>query len=284
MEYVIIGFKIILYVVIVLLILIILYLLAIMPKLLNRKDMTYWTGKYFAHRGLHNNVDVPENSYLAFSLAVENNYGIELDLHLTRDNVPVVFHDKSLLRMCGVDLRIEDLTLEALSKHTLLDTKETIPTFEEILNLVNCKVPLIVEFKIKRTDTSLCYYTQKLLDNYQGPYCIESFNPLPLIWYKKNYPKVVRGQLSSHFLKESNSNPFIWNFLLQNLLFNFITKPDFIAFNHASPKLLAISLCRLLYKTPILAWTISSIDDLEDANKYFQSYIFEGFIPNEKID
>lgn len=255
-----------------------------MPRVFNKKNLEAWTYKYFAHRGLHNNIEVPENSSLAFSLAVKSNYGIELDIHLTKDNIPVVFHDQSLLRMCGVDLEIEDLTLKELRNYTLLNTNENIPTLKEVLELVNGKTPLIIELKIKSTNISLCLYVQALLKDYKGLYCIESFNPLALLWYRKHYPNVIRGQLSTAFLKEGNDNPVIWNFLLQNLLFNFITKPDFIAFNHKTPKLLGLKLCRTLYKTPLVAWTIKSSSELEKVYNFFDAYIFEGFIPKKQAD
>ncbi len=250
-----------------------------MPKVFNKKDLDHWTCKYFAHRGLHNNTDVPENSFLAFSLAIEEKYGIELDVHLTKDNIPVVFHDYSLLRMCGADLKIERLTLKELNNYTLLNTNKHIPTLEEVLELVNGKVPLIIELKIKRTDMSLCFHAQELLNNYKGLYYIQSFNPLALLWYKRRYPNIIRGQLSSAFLKEDNGNSVVWNFLLQNLLFNFTTKPDYIAFNHKTPKLLSLRLCRDLYKTPLVAWTIESNSELEKSRKFFDIFIFEGFKP-----
>ena len=110
---------------------------------------------------------------------------------------------------------------------------------------------------------SLCFHAQKLLNNYKGLYYIQSFNPLALLWYKRHHPNIIRGQLSSAFLKENNGKSVVWNFLLQNLLFNFIAKPDFISFNHKTPKLLSLSLCRGLYKTPLIAWTIESNSELE---------------------
>lgn len=260
------------------------YILAVMPKVFNSKNLETNICKYFAHRGLHNNIDVPENSYLAFYLAVKNNYGIELDIHLTKDNIPVVFHDYSLLRMCGSNLKIENLTLKELSNYTLLNTNEHIPTLEEVLDLVNGKTPLIIELKLRSTNLSLCSYTQELLNDYKGLYCIESFNPLALLWYKKHYPNIIRGQLSTTFLKEDNDSSVICNFLLQNLLFNFITKPDFIAFNHKTPKLLVLRLCRSLYKVPLLAWTIESSNELEKAYEFFDAYIFEGFMPKKQAN
>ena len=271
------------YIIIVSLILIFIYIIAIMPKIINRKDLKDFSGKYFAHRGLHNNKDIPENSYSAFDLAVKHNYGIELDIHLTKDNVPVVFHDFTLERMCGVNFHIKDLTFDDLSKYTLKDSNEPIPTLENVLSLVDGKVPLIIEYKTGKMDTNICEHVQEMLDYYCGPYCIESFNPLVLFWYKSNRPSIIRGQLSAKYLynkENDNNHGFILNFLLQNLSFNFFTRPDFIAFDHETPNLLGFQISRRLYKTPSFAWTIRSNNKLKKAYNNFDAYIFEGFLPN----
>lgn len=259
-----------------LLIALFLYLFAIGPKLVNQTDLTQWKGSLFAHRGLHHlEKNTPENSLAAFSAAVENGYGIELDVHVTKDNVPVVFHDFDLLRMCGIDKSISDLTLAELQQYTLDQTMEKIPTLEAVLELVDGKVPLIIEFKSDGIDMSLCSYTQPFLDKYQGAYCIESFNPFVLQWYKKNRPSIIRGQLSKEF-KDGNK---LRNFILENLLLNCIAQPDFIAFYHQHSDMLSFRICRNFFKVPAIAWTVRTLDELEKAKKDFDSFIFEDFTP-----
>ena len=85
-------------------------------------------GCKFAHRGLHSkDKSVPENSLFAFRLAVEAGYGIELDIRFTKDRQIVVFHDDTLLRMCGIDRPVDNFTYEELTELRLLDTEERIP-------------------------------------------------------------------------------------------------------------------------------------------------------------
>ena len=165
-----------------------------MPKMFSPKDIASYKGRYYAHRGLHKNTNIiPENSLPAFRLAIENQYGIELDVRLTKDNIPVVFHDTTLLRVCGVDKKVRDLTFDELSNIYLYDSKEQIPLLTEVLDLVNGQVPLIIELKTNENDTTVCSIVAPILDNYMGVYCVESFNPLILMWYKKNRPIVIRG-------------------------------------------------------------------------------------------
>ena len=82
----------------------------------------------------------------------------------------------------------------------------------------------------------------KMLRAYKGMYCMESFNPLGVWWYRKNHPELVRGQLSDAFLKEGEYVGVLY-FILQNLLLNFVTKPDFVAYNHHYPEILSRKLC-----------------------------------------
>lgn len=262
-------------------VLILLYLLAIMPKLRKNPAMKQFDGWLYAHRGLHKNKSkAPENSLPAFKLAVEHGFGIELDVQLTKDKVPVVFHDYDLNRACGVDIKVTDLTYEELKKYTLFKSKETIPTFREVLDLVDGKVPLIVELKIPWNPVETCLAASRELKNYKGLYCIESFNPFGLIWYKKHHPEIVRGQLSTDFVKDEIEGNKVQYFILKHLLFNFLTKPDFIAYHHIYKKSLSFSICRKLYKVKTVAWTIKSQQELDENKGYFDLFIFDKFDPN----
>lgn len=254
-----------------------------MPKIINRHNLKRWSGKYFAHRGLHQDPDtIPENSIAAFRLAIKNNYGIEMDVQLTKDNIPVVFHDYTLKRVCGVNKKVRDLTFKELSELRLHGSNEKIPTFESVLNLVQGSVPLIIEFKVELHDISVCVITAPMLKRYNGLYCIESFNPLVLLWYRRHNPKIMRGQLASNLIKDKEVGNLSLYFVLQNLLLNFITKPDFIAYNHAHRNMLSFVLCRKLYRIPTFAWTIKSQAHLEDSKNRFDFFIFDQFIPKEK--
>ena len=74
------------------------------------------TTKLIAHRGLHDGFEIPENSMSAFQKAVEKNYGIELDITISKDNEIVVFHDETLNRLCNINGNIEDFEYSFLKK------------------------------------------------------------------------------------------------------------------------------------------------------------------------
>lgn len=259
------------------------YLMMIMPRMTGRPDAAPFRNWLYAHRGLHDNAsDAPENSLRAFRKAMEAGFGIELDVQMTKDGVPVVFHDYTLERVCGVEGKVYQRTYEELQQLSLYGTDQRIPRFEDVLKMVDGKVPLIVELKIEATDVSVCTAADRLLSEYKGMYCIESFNPLGVFWYRRNRRKVVRGQLADAFHKVGEYKGPLY-FLLQNLLFNWLGKPDFIAYNHKYPGMLSRSLCKKLYRSTAAAWTIKSQEELDEAEKYFDIYIFDSFLPKKQL-
>ena len=258
---------------------VLIYLYAVMPRVSQGPDKTPFMNVHYAHRGLHDNqTEAPENSMAAFRKAVDAGYGIELDVQLTKDRIPVVFHDETLRRVCKVGGKLRDFTYEELQSFTLYGSDEKIPLFVDVLSMVDGKVPLIVEIKINENAAEVCEAVDAVLNDYQGVYCIESFHPLALNWYKKNRPMVLRGQLSSNFNKV-NRNESAGRWLVHYLLLNFYGRPDFIAYNHKFKNNISRRVCRHLFKALSVAYTIRSQEELDKCKKDFDLFIFEGFEP-----
>ena len=258
---------------------ILLYLFLVAPRMCGCPDRTPLMGVDYAHRGLFDNAGAaPENSLLAIQKAVEAVYGIEFDVQLSKDDVPVIFHDGTLMRMCGVEGNVWDYTLEELQQFKLLGSEQTIPTLESVLAAVDGKVPLIIEYKLDRVQTKVCELSNRLLENYKGIYCIESFHPLAVMWYRKNRPDVVRGQLCEEFWKLSKERRSLQYRVLGYLLTNVVTRPDFVAFYHGHHQNLSRRLHRLLGGLAV-CYTIKNQQDYEEAKKHFSLIIFDSFIP-----
>lgn len=268
---------------IIIVVLTVLYLLMIMPRIINKPAMTPFQGWLYAHRGLHDNeTEAPENSLEAFRKAVDAGFGMELDIQLTKDGQVVVFHDDTLIRVCGIEGKVSDYTYEQLQKFSLCKSKERIPLFTQVLELVDGKAPLIVEFKGNNsTNLDLCPVADAILQKYRGVYCMESFNPLMVAWYRKNRPEVVRGQLAERFFSDGPKT--FLRFVLQNLLLNFYAKPDFIAYKWSDYKNISRRLCRSLFGITAVAWTIQSKEALESSRQHFELFIFDSFLP-EKLE
>ena len=242
-----------------------------------RRDGPGWkklTGFRYAHRGLHG-PGAPENSLAAFRRAAERGYGAELDVRLTKDGRLAVIHDATLERMCGVPGRVADWTAAELSALRLGDTEERVPFLEEVLPLFAGRAPLIVELKTDwRSAAELARRTVECLDRFSIDYCVESFDPRPLLWLRRHKRSVLRGQLSQNFHRRP-SGQGLWNRLaLTNLLYNVFTRPDFVAYRFGDQERLAVRLCRRS-GVRMAYWTLRSWADIILAEQEGALVIFE---------
>lgn len=245
---------------------------------------------YIAHRGLFSNQyldddlppHAPENSLEAFRHAVEAGYGIELDVQLSADDKLVVFHDGNLKRMCGKKKAVLKCTYEELSQMHLLESAQTVPLFEEVLKIVDGKVPLLIEVKPEGDSRKTAAILNEHMKDYKGVYCMESFDPRAVAWYRKNRPDVLRGQLSTHFTDKVKWYEKLFHLCLERLLTNFMARPDFIAYNHKYKNQTSYRLLRKLYPVFNACWTIKNQKQLEEAKDVFSVFIFDSFIPEEK--
>lgn len=227
-----------------------------------------------AHRGLHDKTN-PENSLSAFQKAIDQGYPIELDVQIIADGTVVVFHDSSLSRLTDNDGYLKFLNKEDLNLLTLKDSKEKIPTFEEVLNLVNGKVPLLIEVKNEGKVGELEKTVLEMLKKYKGEYAICSFNPYVLEYFYKYAPDVPRGQIAGFFKGEKLS--FLKKHALKKMLLNKkISHPDFISYE---AKRLPNRFVKKYKALPLLAWTVRSESEYLKVVKYCDNVIFEGFEP-----
>lgn len=242
------------------------YYFLIRPRKKNWKKIKGYLDWHYAHRGLHDD-ESPENSLSSLKKAVEAGYAIEMDVRASKDGL-VIHHDEYLIRSAGLEEEVDTLTSEELSKIKVFSSQETIPSLEEALEVINGRVPLLLEIKSEMNHSQNARRVQEVMDDYRGAYLIESFHPLVLYWYRKNKPQVLRGQLSGPELEQG---PLL-DIALKNMLFNFISRPDFIAYEKKggwSPW--------LLHKlgTPSFVYTLL---DPSEKKSYFDAGIFEDYL------
>ena len=227
----------------------------------------------YAHRGLHDK-SAPENSLAAFELACKAHFGIELDVQLSYDGQVMVFHDDTLLRMTGCKNRVREVKAEDLKKLSLAGTKYTIPTLEEVLELVNCRVPLLIELKGEDLDVEICEKVANILEKYPGAYCIESFNPLLLHEMRQYLPQAFYGQLYTNVCRDKKKKSLL-NMLLTAMAFNFLSKPDFIAYNQEDRDAFPVRVATELYHAHRFTWTVRSYEEIKLAHELGECAIFE---------
>ena len=234
---------------------------------------SWLVNNYIAHRGLHDE-ESPENSLSAFQKAIDKKYPIELDVRLLADNTVVVFHDEKISRMTSGDKYINNMTKEELKDYFLSNSKENIPTFKQVLDLVNGQVPLLIEIKNDGNPGELEKQTLKLLKEYNGEFAIQSFNPYVVEWFKDNAPEITRGILSSYFKGEKLA--CYKKFALKRMLLNKKCEPQFISYDYRN---VPNRYLKKYEKLPLLVWVVSSQQAYEKVVKYCDNIIFEHFIP-----
>lgn len=249
-----------------------------------RRNQPGWEklgGVRYAHRGLHD-LTRPENSMAAFRAAVEAGFGAELDVHLMADGNLAVVHDSDLTRVCGKQVFVEDLTAEDLPDYPLQGTEERIPLFQDVLALFENRTPLVVELKVERGNANaLADAAMALLKDWHGTYCVESFHPGALLRLKEKYPRVIRGQLSQNFMKDSEVGGLSLptRFAMTHLLSTAFTKPDFIAYNCLDRRNVSLRLMKKLYGVHEVAWTVRDRGTMVELEAEGVPVIFEKFVP-----
>jgi glycerophosphoryl diester phosphodiesterase len=149
--------------------------------------------KIIAHRG-YSKV-APENTLSSTKAALNaGSGGIELDLHMTKDLIPIVIHDENLSRTTNGQGLVSNLTLKEIKKFdagfwfSSEFIGEEVPTFEEMIKLVDKKVTLYIE--IKPNNKCSAILIEKVIDiikKYDISDCIE------IISYYDQHFKIVKS-------------------------------------------------------------------------------------------
>jgi glycerophosphoryl diester phosphodiesterase len=196
--------------------------------------------KGFAHRGLHHGPEFPENSFRAFSAALELGCGIECDLRLTAEGEVVVFHDADARRLCGSPLVIGRASAADLAR--LRVGEQPIPTLAGLLQLVEGRVPLLLEVKTGRDLWRWVPALRRELDGYPGPFGVMSFDPRLVRLLRTNLPQIRRGLVMRGDLAP-------W----RRRLFLALADPQFLAVETSATTLPWVQ--RLRTRMPAYSWT-----------------------------
>lgn len=236
------------------------------------KDTEWIINSLFAHRGLHND-SFPENTMAAFQHAVEKGYDIECDIQLTKDEKIVVFHDKNLLRLCGVDRIVEECSYEELQEYRIMKTDETIPLLSELFQGIPAETKLLIEFKPTKRKEKIVSMFLDFMKDIPNVYAVHSFDPRIIGEFKKQDSSVIRGVISERFsFKEYG----FLGLLAGYLLFNWKVKPDFI--NYGIKDLPRSQLDRIRKKgVLVLSYTARSQKELDFVRDRYDNAVFEHF-------
>ena len=222
-----------------------------------------------AHRGLWRPGEAVENSLVAFEKACQAGYGIELDVRLSSDGEAVVFHDETLARLAGVEAAVGELTADELTSLPLQGGPDRIPTLEQTLRLVAGRAMMLVEIKAAPgAGDELEARTAALLDHYDGPAAVISFEAQALAWFARRRPDRPRG-LDAIWLDDEAA---IAAFDAQRAE----AQPHFLVLEREA----AISPTAAGLRTqglPVIAWTVRAPEEASAIAERCDNFIFEGF-------
>ena len=235
------------------------------------------------HRGYHDKADGRvENSRSAFAAAIEAGYGIELDLQMSRDGVPMVFHDYLLDRLTADTGHVRDRDARELGQIPLTGGSDTIPTLEEVLQQIGGTVPILVEMKdqhgeMGETDGALETAVAGLLNDYRGDVAVMSFNPHMVARMQQPCPDIPRGIVTSAMRKiDEPQVPVAERVRLAGIPDFDTVGADFISHdvvNLDSPRVEQLKSLGV----PVFCWTVRSAQQEHQARKVADNITFEGY-------
>ena len=233
------------------------------------------------HRGYHG-AGRPENSPAAFAAAIDAGYGIECDVQLSADDQAMVFHDYDLKRLTAETGPIRQRAAAELGRIALTGGSDTIPTLEEVLAIVDGRVPLLIE--IKDQDGAMGPDVGPLeravafaLEGYDGPVAVMSFNPHSVAAMARLAPDVPRGLTTSSWEADDwPTIPAATRHLLRGIPDYDDTGSSFIS--HEAPDLSRPRVAELKDRgAGILCWTIRSPEQEAQAREVAHNITFEGY-------
>ncbi len=236
------------------------------------------------HRTLHDVKDGrPENSLAGAAAAIERGYGIEIDVQISKDGIPMVFHDYSLERLTAEIGEVSQRTAAELGDIPLSHGNEGIPTLEEFLVFVDGRVPLLVEIKdqdgaLGPNVGALEKTTCEIITQYDGPVALMSFNPHAVEKCAEHAPDIPRGLVTGAFLAEN------WTFVPEERRKELARIPDYdrvgASFISHNVKFLQSPVVAELKKqgASILCWTVRSALIEDAARAVADNVTFEGYL------
>ncbi len=237
------------------------------------RDTGWITRTPITHRGYHDlNRKIWENTSSAFARSIDAGFAIECDLQLAGDNVPVVFHDYEIKRLCGIEGSVRDLTSDAMTQLTVGGTGDHVQTFSAFLEQVHGQVGLVIELKA-RNDDYIDVYADAVLNElagYEGEACVMSFNAKLVRALIERGSRWPLGLVAAEFNeadrrrnRESEKLPF-----------------DFLSFcvDHLPSQFVEDMRARQL---PVITWTVRDAAGRAATERYADQMTFEGFDPRD---
>ena len=223
------------------------------------------------HRGVFDNKEIAENSESSIKKAMETNHAIELDVSVTNDDKAIIFHDEKFSRLTNIDGYVSSSNYEDIKDAKLLSSQDKILSLDEALQLVDGKVPLLLDI-MPSSKANFEKAIFESLKNYKGEFAVCSTNPYILEWFKLNAPSFKRGQRLSLFKKDKPE--YAKKKTLIKMKLNHLSEPNFILVKVEDANKLK---CKKLLKKgySVILWTIKDKKGMKKVNDLKTNYIYD---------
>ena len=217
----------------------------------------------------------------AFRQAIEKNYSIEMDIHFTKDFKIIVFHDFFLGRLTTKTGFVFSKSLDYI-KEAKLSNNQTIPTIEEVFNLVDGRVPILLEIKyskhIRKNLGIFLKVLEERLENYKGPLALMSFSTDLIKFIRKEnlFTRLPLG-LTTSFPKVERLGNKVKNNKIENEIVS--NKLQFISQDWRGIENRRIKRLKKL-NIAILSWTITSKEIEKSLKGQVDNITFENYEPD----
>lgn len=234
--------------------------------------ISWITERPVAHRGYHDlNKTRWENTLSAFTAAVEKNFAIECDVHLSADGVPVILHDNDLKRLTGSEGFVWQRSARELTALRVGGTQDHVPTLAEMLSLVAGRVPLVIELKgIPGHDAGLVASVARQLRSYSGKAALMSFNHWLIRDLAKDAPDIPAGLTAYGGMQQEFEAHC-------SMLANGIS---FVSYDVTALPNRFVSFVRDRLAMPVISWTVRDRAALKLSLAHADQMTFEGFDPD----
>ena len=245
------------------------------------RDLSWLVARPIAHRGLHNRAKgVIENTESAFAAAIKHDYAIECDVQLSADGEAVVFHDDDLDRLTEAKGPVKGLTAKELKRTKLKATNDRMQTLAELLEQVDGRTTLVIELKSLWDDNeALAKRSVEILESYEGPCCLMSFDPGLIAAVRQLSPHTARGIVADRATDPYyNTLPLARRIEMRNFTHLSRTQPHFVSYNWRDLPFDPVMEIRA-GGHPVITWTIRSKEEASQALRYCDQVTFEGYTP-----
>ena len=238
------------------------------------------TARPVAHRGLHDAANgVIENTPSAFEAAIAGHYAIECDIQISADGEAMVHHDDVLGRLTDGAGRLDAMPAAELKRVAFKATKDRMLTLGELCELVAGRATLVIEIKSRFDgDLRAPHRAAQVLQNYQGPVALMSFDPGQITALRDLAPGLLRGLVGwrpDRTREKSPSTGAAAKFVLQALS----ARLQFLAYRVSDLPSPVPGFARNVLGLPLLTWTVRTPEDRRRAAQHADQIIFEGFRP-----